>query len=53
MAMVTPTTTKAAKAGKATRQFNRAKYAARISPRESGFAARNLPATFRWKLSDA
>ncbi len=51
MATVTPITTKAAMAGKATRQFNKVprKYAARISPIESGFAARNLPANFRWK----
>jgi len=53
IATVTQTNSNTAMAGKATRQFNRAKYAAKISLMETGFTARNLPATFRWKLSDA
>lgn len=52
-ATVTQTTTNVAMVGKATRQFNRAEYAVKVSPSESDFAVRNLPATLRWKLSDA
>lgn len=49
MATVTQTNTNAAMVGMATRQFNKVPriYAARISPIESDFIVRNLPATFR------